>query len=181
MKKKLFCFALAVVFALFCGCSSADGNLSADDVSESLANPFSARLNVVCGGNEYSAALTRDADSIDVTLDSPALFKGMVISFADGGDTAVIDYKGISFSMNATDIPYASAVSAVVGALNSATAAESLTALTEDGETVISGDGFELRFSSSDSTSEALPFSEITLNIPEQNIAAHITDFKPAI
>ena len=181
MKKKLFCFALAVVFTLLCGCSSAEGNISADDVSESLANPFSARLSVVCGGNEYCAALTRDADSTDVLLESPALFKGMLISFADGANTAVIDYKGISFSLNSADIPYASAVSAVVGALNSAAAAESLTAFTKDGETVIGGDGFELRFVPSDGTSDALPFSEITLNIPDQNIAAHITEFKPAI
>ncbi|MBQ9938075.1 MAG: hypothetical protein IJO96_00930 [Oscillospiraceae bacterium] len=177
-KKKLVGFA-AILFSLLCGCSSV-GTVSAEDVSESFANPFTANLEVVCGGSEYSAALTRDADSIDVLLEAPTLFKGMSISFADGGESAVIEYKGISFSLESADIPYASAVSAVVDALNSAAGGELPEAMVKDGETVIGGDGFELRFIAAEAT-EDIPFSEITLTLPDRDIVAHITNFKPAI
>ena len=185
MRKVLLGAAAWLAAAVLCGCSAA-GGVSAQEVSDAVAQPFTAQLQVVCGGSEYAAQLSRDADSLDVVMDAPALFSGMAISFPVGGGNAEVDFNGISFTVDPDDLPGASAVAAVVSVLDTAAVPDRLTTEVRDGTAVILGDGFELQLLSSDSAGNepltaGLPFSEIRLSIPEHNITAVVADFTPVL
>ncbi len=168
--------ALSQFIALLCGCSALP-KASPEEVSEALTAPFSVNVAVTCRGSEYTAELVKKTDgSYEVKLLSPALFKGMEISF--DGETAAVTYNGLTFTLDPSRLPAASAIKALVSALDGAALPDELTAeTTEDGELAVSGEGFTL-YAERDDARDGFTVSR--LEIPEQELVAVFSDFTPA-
>ncbi len=172
--------AIAQLAALLCGCAAATGTPSARDVSGALAAPFSANVAVTCRGNEYAAAIVKTGDGVNVTMNSPALFKGMEISFSnENAGSAVVTYNGLTFTLDASRLPAAAAIKALISALDGATVPEELSVEHgETGEILLRGGDFTV-YASKDEVNGGFALNRI--EIPEQELTAVFSDFSPAV
>ena len=178
--KKLFAAlaALILLLAPLCGCAGRAAP-SPEEVSGALSSPFSADVSVTCRGSEYSGVLTRRADGIDVKMEAPAIFRGMLISFS-GGEAAV-SYHGLSFSLPSDKLPAASVIGAVVSVLDGELDPDGLSvqpAKDGSGALLITGDGFVLSAAPSDALGGAL--APTRLEVPSEELVAIFENVAPA-
>ena len=168
--------ALVQSVTLLYGCSAAE-KPSAAEISGSLAAPFTADVTVTCRGNEYGASIQKNGDVFNVTMNSPALFKGMEISFER--DSAVVTYNGLTFTLDSSRLPAASAIKALITALGSAAVPDVITveADGETGEILLHGDGFTV---CAVEREDSGGFAVRRVEIPDQELTAIFSEFAPA-
>ena len=168
--------ALAQLTALLYGCSAAE-TPSAAEISGSLAAPFTADVTVTCRGNEYGASIEKNGEVFKVTMNSPALFKGMEIAFEK--DSAVVTYNGLTFTLDSSRLPAASAIKALVTALGGAAVPDGITveADSETGELLLHGDGFTV---CAVEREDSGGFAVRRVEIPDQELTAIFSEFAPA-
>lgn len=128
MLKKVLVVLTAVL--LLCSCAAETPAVNTND--------FSCNIHLRLGSFEADGTIVRAAKGCcTIKLSRPSVVAGLTVSTADGKTT--VSYGGMTFEVPEQYKSYLSAFTALVDALDASTDPQSLTVITENGQTVLSG------------------------------------------